>query len=189
MTADKNFKRLVRDRARRTGESYATARLRFLQRHGGTKMNQQLVPVKLSRIATQKTKAGEDVPFVDLAEVNGDRHLYVLIGVPEATAIARVLQNKPLERPQTHDVLGQAVTALDGRVDRVVISRGTGDIHEGRYFTAEVVVVKGDGAGVALLDSRPSDAIALGVRCDPFPDLFVDAETMRRDGMVPQGDE
>jgi hypothetical protein len=39
MTAEKKFKRLVRDRARRTGESYAAARRELLRKRSEDEMN------------------------------------------------------------------------------------------------------------------------------------------------------
>lgn len=62
MTAEKKFKRLVRDRARRTGESYAAARHELLRKRSqdqmedpGTAPDDRLVELRAAGIESEPT--------------------------------------------------------------------------------------------------------------------------------------
>jgi bifunctional DNase/RNase len=59
----------------------------------------------------------------------------------------------------TLDLLKSAIEKLDGIVDKVVIT----NIKNSTYY-AEIHMKKGDNS--IVLDSRPSDAIALALRCN-----------------------
>jgi hypothetical protein len=59
----------------------------------------------------------------------------------------------------THDLLLNALTALEGKVLRIEVTT----LEEGTYF-AEIVVHQGDAE--RRIDSRPSDAIALALRAE-----------------------
>jgi hypothetical protein len=82
----------------------------------------------------------------------------IWIGAPEANAIAMALHGHVADRPLTHDLLATSITALGGRVSRVVVTRVT----DGTYF-AEVHLTRLDGE-TSVLDARPSDAIATALR-------------------------
>ncbi len=84
--------------------------------------------------------------------------LPIWVGVPEAGAIACVLQGQTLPRPMTHDLLASVVEALGATVERAdvrAIEAGT--------FLADLWLRGADGA-LRCVDCRPSDAIALAVR-------------------------
>jgi bifunctional DNase/RNase len=68
-----------------------------------------------------------------------------------------VLNNVRLPRPMTHDLLLQTIESLDGEVRFVDVVR----LQDNTYF-AEIEVLQGD--KLKRIDSRPSDAIALGLR-------------------------
>jgi bifunctional DNase/RNase len=99
-------------------------------------------------------------PILLLHDETGRFLLPIWIGVPEAGAIACVLQGQALPRPMTHDLLAAAIAALGGKVERVDV-RG---IDEGT-FLADLCLRDANG-DVRILDCRPSDAIALALRCD-----------------------
>lgn len=163
MTADKKFKRLVRERARRTGQSYAAARRALLRKRS----EDQVTMVEMTVAAVRVTPAGGP-PHLVLEERAGTRQLPIVIGQPEATAIAFALSGTETLRPLTHDFLKQAVDALGGRVLRIEVDhRG-----ESGVFTAGLVLGMADGSE-RYLDCRVSDAIALAVRCDPPPAVLV----------------
>ena len=83
--------------------------------------------------------------------------LPIVIGPTEAYAIALPLQGTSYPRPLPHDLLLDLCGQLDLSLKEVVIT----DVKENTFF-AEVCLLK-DGEEV-VLDSRPSDAIALAVR-------------------------
>ncbi|MFA5839678.1 MAG: bifunctional nuclease family protein [Candidatus Margulisiibacteriota bacterium] len=90
----------------------------------------------------------------DAAEIN---FLPIWIGIFEAAAIAMELQGVKPPRPMTHDLLKSAVEKMGGSIQRIIIS----DIKEGTFFAT--IEVEKEGKKI-LLDSRPSDAIAIAVR-------------------------
>jgi len=101
-------------------------------------------------------------PVVVLVEKGASaRELPIWVGPTEAQAIALELQDVERPRPLTHDLMRRMLEALGGRLDRVVVTQV--DAHT--YF-AEMHLVAREGAVVAPLDARPSDAIALALRLD-----------------------
>ncbi len=97
-------------------------------------------------------------PIVLLREANGQRRvLPIFIGPVEATAIAFALQGVVTQRPMTHDLLKDLLTALAVEVERIVIT----ELRD-RTFYAEIEMTR-DGSGCKV-SSRPSDAIALAAR-------------------------
>jgi len=87
------------------------------------------------------------------------RLLPILIGVPEAQSIALALAGKPTPRPMTHDLMKQLLEHLDVRLRRVEITR-----MEEHTFFARLLLERGPGVCLDV-DARPSDAIALALRC------------------------
>lgn len=167
MTAEKDFKRLVRARAERTGESYVTARRHLLgRRQEEATLKQQFVRVGYEGVVRRQV---EDIPqhWVLLREQGGKRRLSILTGPEEAAAIAMGAEGVKTPRPMTHDTLKQAVDVFGGHPARIEIRYQPEGI-----FTADLLVERQAGDPVHL-DCRPSDAIALAVRCDPPPEIFV----------------
>lgn len=104
--------------------------------------------------------------YILLREVNGPRQLTIVIGLYEATSIDRGVRGVQPPRPATHDLLISAIKQLDGELDSVVIN----ELFEGTYYA--LLRVRRDGQ-LLNIDARPSDAIALAVRCDPPLQIFV----------------
>ena len=123
-----------------------------------------MIPTELSRILI--TDTGEQ-QVIWLKERNGDRSFPILIGIVEAHAIERKLNDKVMERPLTHDLFANTLNELDVQVERVVVTA-----LRGRTFYANIILQR-DGEKVEV-DSRPSDAIALAVRVDA--PIFVEEE-------------
>jgi len=90
-------------------------------------------------------------------EVN--RYLPIWIGQSEGDAIALTLQGQKLARPMTHDLMDAMIRGLGGTVTRVSVSEMDDDTFISR------VTLESNGT-IFEADSRPSDAIALAVRCD-----------------------
>ena len=83
----------------------------------------------------------------------------IWIGPFEANAISLELESVETPRPMTHDLLAAVVGALGARVTEVVIC----DVRDTNFF-ASVELERADGEKLSL-DARPSDAIALALRC------------------------
>jgi bifunctional DNase/RNase len=112
-----------------------------------------MVPMQLSRIFIREMT---DMQIIELTEVGGDRSFPIVIGLPEAFAIERRLKGIEIPRPQTHDLLASVIESLGGSLQRIEIH----DMRDGTFYAALVI----DQAGREVrVDSRPSDAIALGV--------------------------
>ncbi len=111
------------------------------------------VRVDLARIIIQDNS---DQQYIVLKEREGDRSFPIVIGDNEANAIDRRLKKQKLSRPMTHDLLSTIIERLDGELEKIVIH----DLKEHTFFAK--LVIRQDGR-VVEIDSRPSDAIAIGV--------------------------
>ena len=114
------------------------------------------VRMELSRIFIREMM---DMQIIELTEVDGDRTFPIVIGLPEAFAIERRLKGVEIPRPQTHDLLASVIGHLGGQLKEIVIN----DLVDGTFYAR--LIVEQDGQQVEV-DSRPSDAIALGVAED-----------------------
>jgi bifunctional DNase/RNase len=97
------------------------------------------------------------MPIVILRAKAGDNLLPIFVGYFEANAILQQIDGSVAPRPMTHDLLGNMIDALQGRVERIVIT----DLRDNTFFATIHV----DRSGQKLLiDARPSDAMALALR-------------------------
>jgi uncharacterized protein len=94
--------------------------------------------------------------IIVLKEVDGDRKFPIVIGDPEAKAIDRRLKGVLHPRPLTHDLLASVIENMGGSIDRIEIN----DLQEHTFFARILIRQNGN---MLRIDSRPSDAIALGV--------------------------
>jgi hypothetical protein len=93
-----------------------------------------------------------------LTDAEEKKVLPIVIGALEAHSIALPLQGEIPPRPMTHDLLKSVLQRLGGQLDKILIT----DIKDSTYF-AELYVEYND--QTLVIDSRPSDAIALALRC------------------------
>lgn len=114
---------------------------------------------------------------VVLKDVDSDRYLPIWIGAFEAEAIRVELQGIPVTRPLTHDLLRSVILELGGEVEHIVVN----DLRNDIFFAR--IIVNANGRTVEI-DSRPSDAIALGVRLK-VP-IFVADSVMERAAIEPE---
>ncbi len=126
------------------------------------------VEMRLSRIIISEINESQ---VVFLQEVDGPRQFPILIGIFEATSIDRRVKDHPRLRPLTHDLIVATAEALGGHLDSVVIN----DMREHTYFAR--LRIRRDGE-IIEIDSRPSDAIAVAVTCDPPLPIFVEEEVL-----------
>ena len=97
-------------------------------------------------------------PIVLLKTVDGNRFLPIWIGHPEAAAILMKLQGAQTPRPMTHDLLNDMLEQLDAKCERVSVT----ELRDNTFYASITISVNGSEIEI---DSRPSDAIALAVRC------------------------
>ncbi len=126
------------------------------------------VHMQLSRIIINEIN---DQQVIYLREVDGERQFPILIGLFEATSIDRRVKKVDAPRPLTHDLLANVVDSLGAELDSVVIT----ELRDHTYFA--LLRIKQDGELVEI-DSRPSDAIAIAVTCDPPLPIYVDEEVL-----------
>ncbi len=92
-----------------------------------------------------------------LREKGGQRTFPIVIGTNEAMAIHRRLNDEKTPRPMTHDLMKQILDTFHVSLDRVVIN----DLKGNTFYANLHLNVEGK---ELVVDSRPSDAIALAVR-------------------------
>jgi uncharacterized protein len=109
-------------------------------------------------------------PIIILKDVNSETMLPIWVGAYEANAIALEIEKIAPQRPMTHDLLRNLIVEMGAQVARVVVT----ELRDNTFF-AVIEMKTNDGASV-LLDSRPSDAIALALRAD-CP-IFVDMDVI-----------
>ena len=126
------------------------------------------IQMQLSRIIISEIN---DQQIIYLKEIDGDRQFPILIGIFEATSIDRRVKHYPSPRPLTHDLLVNAVEQLAAELDSVVMN----DLREHTYYAR--LRVRQDGE-IIEIDSRPSDAIAVAVTCDPPLPIYVSEEVL-----------
>jgi bifunctional DNase/RNase len=114
------------------------------------------IQVELKRIIITETS---DQQVIYLKEVAGERAFPIVIGSTEAFAIDRRLKGQPTPRPQTHELLSSVIEKLDGKLERILIN----DLQDHTFFAR--LVIRHSGKTIEI-DSRPSDAIALGISND-----------------------
>lgn len=112
------------------------------------------VQMELSRILIRESN---DYQIIELREVGGERTFPIVIGLPEAQAIERRLRGIEIKRPQTHELLANLIEAFGGELQSITINN-----LEEHTFYASLDIKRADGT-VMNVDSRPSDAIALGI--------------------------
>ena len=101
-----------------------------------------------------------NTPMVLLQEQDGEHRLLpIYIGSPEAASIHYALEGIDPPRPLTHDLFISVIGQLGASLSKVVVT----EVRDHTYY-AEIHLMVGDDE--QIISSRPSDAIALAVRCE-----------------------
>ncbi len=131
-----------------------------------------LIQMEISSFALD---TGRNTPVIILKETSGERTLAVPIGPLEAGAIAIQSLEVTTEKPLSIDLVKLVMEQLGGSLRRVVIHHA-GD----KSLQARLHLQSAQGTGI--IECRPSDAIALAMRCKAL--LFVDEAvlTNEKDG-------
>jgi uncharacterized protein len=115
-------------------------------------------------------KKGENDTFASKNSIQQTAILPIWIGMAEATSIASVLKKLNLGRPLTHDLMHNMLFQIGASLKKILIN----DLKSGTFY-AELVVAIGE--RLEIFDARPSDALALAIRCG-CP-IFVSKEVLK----------
>ncbi|MGM0670715.1 bifunctional nuclease domain-containing protein [Thioalkalivibrio sp.] len=118
----------------------------------------RLLPVEL---ATVGVDADSNAPIALLRHPASGEVVPIVIGTDQARAILLAMHEVPLSRPQTHDLMIDLLEQLDARLERVIVD----GLENGAYLGWLEVRVDGEDAP-RMIDTRPSDGLALAVRSD-----------------------
>ena len=112
-----------------------------------------------------------------LREKDAERYLPIWMGIPETDSITIALQGVAIARPLTHDLLISVMNALDIRLESVEITNLENDTFYANLILEQNGVRK-------IIDSRPSDGIALAIRAKA--PVFVDEDILDAVGIRPE---
>ncbi len=126
------------------------------------------VRMDLARIVISETSQEQ---FIVLREREGERQFPIVIGLTEAYAIDRRVKDISTARPLTHELLGNIIRDLHGELEKIVIH----DLRDHTFYAKLVVRHNGE---LVEVDSRPSDAIAVGVASDT--PVYVDESVLQQ---------
>ncbi|MCH8868067.1 MAG: bifunctional nuclease family protein [Proteobacteria bacterium] len=136
-----------------------------------------LIRMDLARIIIRENG---DSQIIVLRERDGDRHFPILIGLNEAVAIDRRVKGIEAPRPLTHDLMARIIASLDGDLEKIVVN----DLRDHTFYATLMIRRNGD---LITIDSRPSDAIALGVTNDT--PLYVEDHVLQAVCLPDDGDD
>lgn len=98
------------------------------------------------------------IPLV-LLEDEAERIMPIYIGLSEAISINAALNHEIPPRPMTHDLFISLLERLSSKIDYILID----ELNDGVYYARLSVTMDGK---CFELDARPSDCIALALRCN-----------------------
>jgi hypothetical protein len=137
-------------------------------------MNVDKVLVDILGLSTNPASGGAYALI--LREVNGTRRLPIIIGASEAQSIALEMEGIKPPRPLTHDLMKNIIAAFGAELTDIVID----DLRDGTFYAKLNLDSQ-------MIDSRPSDAIALAVRYGV--QIYVAASVMDEAAFVPDEEE
>ncbi len=128
-----------------------------------------MVVVELNKIIIDEKRQDQ---VVVLKEKEGDRQFPIVIGFLEASSIKMKLSGFKVPRPMTHDLLVDTIHGLDAQLEKLIIDKLIDNT-----FHAKLQLKTASGES-KLIDARPSDGIALAVRCSAS--IFVEEEVLEK---------
>ena len=99
-----------------------------------------------------------------------EKYVPIWVGNAEAMAIALGKNKIAMPRPLTHDLITSIIMGMGGEVEKIVLT----GLKENTYF-AMIHIRQGE--SLVVIDSRPSDSIAVAIRTDA-PIYMVDGMTI-----------
>ena len=119
-------------------------------------------------------------PIVILKDTENKLNLPIWIGLLEATAMATEIEGIKMARPMTHDLLKTILGEVGGSVESVEIT----ELKENTYYASVNISLAGR---QVIIDSRPSDAIALALRTKS--PIYVAKAVLEASSVLQQSDE
>jgi bifunctional DNase/RNase len=119
-------------------------------------------------------------PIVILKDTENKLNLPIWIGLLEATAMATEIEGIKMARPMTHDLLKTILGEVGGLVESVEIT----ELKENTYYAAVNISLSGR---QVMIDSRPSDAIALALRTKS--PIYVAKAVLEASSVLQQSDD
>jgi len=119
-----------------------------------------------------------NTPIVIMKDMQEKKAIPIWIGLFEASAIATELEKITFSRPMTHDLVMDILRVLEVEVIKIEIN----DLRNNTFF-ANIYLIK-DGKNL-VIDSRPSDAIAIALRANA--PIFVDDKVIEKSRNVDFG--
>ena len=113
-----------------------------------------MLEVKIARVGIE---VNSQLPRVVLKEKEEGKTFSLSVGLFELKAIAFAVQNVKPSRPLIHDLTKSLIEALHGKIEKVVMTEVVNNTLYAR------IIVRGERRSL-VVDSRPSDAIALALR-------------------------
>src|SRR5271154_3747522 len=131
-----------------------------------------MIQVELSRIIIDEKRQDQ---VIVLKEKDGERQIPIVIGFMEASSIKIKISGVDVPRPMTHDLMVNVMQVLGGKLERVIIDKLVNNTFHAKL---EIKSAKGD---IRMIDSRPSDSIALAVRFKA--PIFVEDEVLQKSSL------
>ncbi len=131
--------------------------------------------IKLEILGLSSSQSQSGSFALVLGESGGNRRLPIIIGMFEAQAIAIEIEKIVPNRPMTHDLFRSFAHNFNFDIKEVYIS----DLKEGVFFAK--IYCEGENGRIEI-DSRPSDAIAIGLRFNV--DIYTNEDILDEAGIV-----
>lgn len=112
-----------------------------------------------------------NMPIIILKDLEEKSALPIWVGLIEASAIATELEKIQLSRPMTHDLMRNILNSLSVQVEKIEVN----DLCDNTFYAR--IYLKQDGREL-VIDSRPSDAIAIALRTSA--PIFVDKKVIEK---------
>lgn len=140
--------------------------------------DEELIAVELATVAIVPFTGA---PVVLLREPESGSIVPIFIGPNEANAIIVAQRAISSPRPMTHDLAASLIHQLGGTLERVIVD----ELRDSTYLGA--LDIRRERGGNILIDSRPSDALALAVRTGAAifvsPDVLAAGEDIPFEGL------
>ncbi len=140
----------------------------FVEDQGNERRDTMYFEMKVKFLTFDSTSNGFVVLLMDLSNKTG---LPIWIGPFEANAIAMKLKKMGSHRPSTHDLINNILKTLESRVVKIVVN----DLKENTYYA---LIYLNRGGEEIIIDSRPSDAMAIALAVDA--PIFVSEQVIEK---------
>jgi len=131
------------------------------------------MPHKVS-IAGLTMDPTSNTPIIILKSEEDEQTIPIWIGLLEATSIVSALQKIQFDRPMTHDLFKNFADRLDISVTKIEVC----DLRDNTFYARIYFESPNNSFD---MDARPSDAIAIAIRCGA--PIYVDEKVIEKSGV------